>query len=84
MEAIEKWYDERFRKIDKIQKLCEKNVQEVKDIYGTVNNIENKNKDMYNTIEKNNMKICNEIKKIVKDTNVKQKLSYGQNGKNGT
>ena len=66
MEAIEKWYDERFRKIDKIQKLCEKSVQEVKDIYGTVNNIENK------------IRICNEIKKIVKDTNVKQKMSYAQ------
>ena len=71
LEAIEKRYDERFKKIDKIQKLCEKNVQEVKDIYGTVNNIENKNKDMYETIEKNNTKMCNEIKKIVKDTNVK-------------
>ena len=40
-----------------------KRCQEVKDIYGTVNNIENKNKDMYKTIEKNNTKMCNEIKK---------------------
>ena len=53
-------------------------MQDVKDIYGTVNNIENKNKDMYETIEKNNTKMCNEIKKIVKDTNVKQKMSYAQ------
>ena len=78
LEAIEKRYDERFKKIDKIQKLCEKNVQEINDIYGTVNNIENQNKDIYETIEKNNTKKCNEIKKIVKETNVKQKMSYAQ------
>ena len=53
-------------------------MQEVKDIYGTVNNIENKTKDMYETVVKNNTKMCNEIKKIVKDTNVKQKMSYAQ------
>ena len=50
----------------------------VKDIYGTINNIENKNKDMFEIIEKSNPKMCNKIKRIVKDTDVKQKMSYAQ------
>ena len=33
---------------------------------------------MYDTIEQSNAKMCNEIKKIVKDTNVKQKISCAQ------
>ena len=33
---------------------------------------------MYETIEKSNAKMCNEIKKIVMDKNGKQKMSYAQ------
>ena len=36
-----------LKKQTKFINCSKKNVQEVKDIYGTVNNIENKNKDMY-------------------------------------
>ena len=36
-----------------------------RNIYGAVNNIENKSKDIYETIEKINTKMCNEIKKTV-------------------
>lgn len=77
--AIERRYDDRFKKIDNIQKLCEKNVQEVKNLYGNIDKVENNNKDMYETIEKSNTKMCNEIKKVIKETNTKTtKMSYAQ------
>lgn len=50
-----------------------KNVQEVKNLYGNIDKVENNNKDMYDKIEKNNSKMCNEIynemEKVIKETN---------------
>lgn len=78
LEAIEKRYEARFKKIDNVQKICEKNVEEVKNLYGNVNEFENKNKVIYEKISNNNTKMCNEIKKMVKETNVKTKKSYAK------
>lgn len=78
LEAIEKRYEARFKKIDNVQKICEKNVEEVKNLYGNVNEVENKNKVIYEKISNNNTKMCNEIKKMVKETNVKTKKSYAK------
>ena len=49
--------------------MCENNVEVIQNLYGNINKFENKNKDMYNTIEKNNIKMCNKIKKVISDTN---------------
>lgn len=79
LEVIERRYDDRFKKIENVQKLCEKNVEEVKKLHGNLNNVENKNKDMCETIEKCNVKMFNEIKKAI--TSEKEKpttMSYAQ------
>lgn len=78
LETIEKKYTERFIKMENLQKLCETNVQEVKSMCENFNEIENQNKNICESIEKNNGKICSEIKKIVKETNNKTKMSYSQ------
>lgn len=79
LEAIEGRYDDRFKKIDNIQKLCERNMQEVKSLYGNINEVENKNKDIYDKIEKNNVQMCKEVKKVIKDANEKTtKITYAQ------
>ena len=44
LQAIEKGYEERMRKIDNAQKICENNVIEVKKLCNVLNNFENKNK----------------------------------------
>ena len=43
-----------------------------------LNDIRSFRKNMYETIEESNTKLCNEINKIVKDTNVKEKMSYAK------
>lgn len=79
LEAIEKRYDDRFKKMDSVQKSCERNMQEVNKLVQIVGDYENTNKEMYNEIEKSNTKMCNEIKKVIKDTNIKtNKMSYAQ------
>lgn len=77
LEAIENRYDERFKKMDNIQKICEKSVEEVKSLYVNVSEVENKNKDIFEKINNNNVKMCDEIKRVVKEANVK-KLTYAQ------
>lgn len=85
LQAIEKRYEERFRKIDDAQKIVEKNVNEIKNLCGVVNDFEKKNKDIYNTIEENNEKMCNEIKKVIKETSDKQnKMSFADAVKKNT
>lgn len=44
----------------------------LKKLVGAVNKFGSNNKDICNTIEENNVKMCNEIKKAIKETNVKQ------------
>lgn len=78
LQAIEKRYDERFEKMDSVQKSCEKNMQEVAKLVQNVGQCENVNKEMCNTIEKSNEKLCNEITKVIKDTNVKTNKTYAQ------
>lgn len=79
LEAIEKRYDDRFKKIDNLQKYCEKNMQEINKVYQNMGEYENKNKEMCNELEKNNVKMCNEIKKVIKDVNVNTtKISYAE------
>lgn len=65
LEAIEGRYNDRFKKMEIIQKLCEKNVQEVKKLYGNINKVESKKKDLCDTIQTNNSEMCNEIKKVI-------------------
>lgn len=85
LEAIEKRYEERLRKIDKAQKICETNFEEIKNLCGMVKEYENKSNDIFNNIEENNVKICNEIKKIIKETNDKQnKMSFADALKKNT
>lgn len=79
LEAIEKRYDERFKRIDSVQKYCERNMQEASELFRIVGDCENTNKEMYKEMEKSNVKICNEIKKVIKDTTIKtNKMSYAQ------
>lgn len=85
LEVIEKRYDERLKKMDKAQKICEQNVSEIKKLYGVVEDFETKNKSMANNIQESNEKMQNEIKKIIKESNDKQnKLSFAETVKKGT
>ena len=54
----------------KLQKNCEKNINEAKFIYGNINQMENNNKEMYAKIEQKNKKMCEELKETL-NTNVK-------------
>lgn len=68
LEAIEKRYEERFNKMENLQKVCEKNMEEVNKVYKNVGEIENKNKEM-----------CNEIKKtIIETSNNTNKVTFSQ------
>lgn len=84
LEAIEKQYEERFKKIDNAQKICEENVQVINKLCGNDDHFESKNKQMCNSIEEKNAKMCDEIKKAIKETSVKQpKMSYASYAKSG-
>lgn len=63
LEAIEKGYNERLKKLDEAQKCCDRNVKEIKNLYGVINENQNKNKDIFNTIEEKNKIMCKELKK---------------------
>lgn len=81
LEAIEQRYEERLKKMDSVQKICEKNIKEVKKMCGNLNEVENQNKEMCDTIcnkiKENNEQMGNEIKKTIKETNEKQnKMSF--------
>ena len=84
LEVIEGRYEERLRKIDKAQKICEQNVVEIKKIHKIINEYENKNRDLCNTIEESNIKMQNNITKAIKETNDKQnKMSFAETVKKG-
>lgn len=68
--------------MDTVQKSCELNVGEVKKLYGNVNEFQNNNKEMCKSIEEKNINMCNEIKKVIKETNKNQtKMSYAESVK---
>ena len=67
LEAIELRYIERLVKIDKAQKLLEKNLSEVKNIQCAVNEIESKNKVLINEVKESNEKISSELINVVKN-----------------
>lgn len=79
LQDIEERYNERLKKLDEAQKFCNLNVQEIRKLYDTANNHENSNK-ICNLIEERNIKICNEIKKVIAETNAKQQkqVSYSE------
>lgn len=83
LEAIENRYEERIKKLDFATKNCEKNVKEMINLSGRITEFENNNKEMSNTINDNNIRMCNEIKKAIKNTNEKtNQISYAQAVKN--
>lgn len=79
LEAIENKYDERIKKLDEAQKVCQINVNEIKKIYGKINDQQDKNQEICNTIEKQTKTLQEEIKKTVIDTSVKtNKMSFSE------
>ena len=52
------------------------NVIEVKKLCNVLNDFANKNKDIYNKFKENSAKMRNKIKKVIKENNDKQKLSF--------
>lgn len=82
LKAIELRYEDRMKRIDNVQKSCEKNVEEIKKLYGYVDGFESNNKKMCKSFEDNNISMCNEIKKVIKETSEKQtKMSYAESVK---
>lgn len=79
LEAIENRYVERLEKLNNANKNCEKNVKELVNLSGRISEFENKNKEICNTIGDNNMRMCNEIKKAIKESAVKtNQMTYAQ------
>lgn len=68
LEAIETNYEERINKMINLQKSCEKNVEEVKKLFGNISEIEKNNKKFYQTIGEKNETMCKEIKKVISES----------------
>lgn len=79
LEAIEKRYEERFKKMEAIQKNWEKSMQGATKICDGLNQLENKNKELCEKIDENKS-MCAEIKKTITEANVKQ-VSYAEAAK---
>ncbi|XP_075167539.1 uncharacterized protein LOC142239631 [Haematobia irritans] len=65
-------------KIEKLQRMSDKNIGEITKLIGNVQEMENKNKAMCDTIGESNEKMCNEIKRALKERNVKRNVTYAQ------
>ncbi|KAI8116613.1 hypothetical protein FF38_04414 [Lucilia cuprina] len=85
LEAIEVRFGERIKKMEFVQKSCEKNVNEIQKIYNHVNELEKSKEDICKSFEEKNINMCNEIKHIIKQTNERNnKLSYAETIKRKT
>lgn len=70
LEAIEKRYEERLKKLDEAQKCCQLNVREMKKLCEKINEQHN-NEEIFNTIENKNRKMYEQIKKTIEENGSK-------------